>query len=154
MDHSNNFGKSSDDHSGESDSSQTMASPKTGKFLLPLNNNVFQLELSVNFTLLQSIWTVNNVFRLEPISLERIRALEAKLCGVEKELEVARNRTAQENDNGMVHLDATSPNSSGVNDKNQICWDEIETNGFELSSNTAKIRCLVAGWYILSLAVF
>lgn len=41
-----------------------------------------------------------------------------------------------------------------MNRKGQICWSMIDANGFELSEGNFEIRCLVNGWYVLSLAVF
>ncbi|EGZ27192.1 hypothetical protein PHYSODRAFT_467285 [Phytophthora sojae] len=106
------------------------------------------------FTVLQATWTVSYVFQLEHISVERIRALEARLRNAEDELKAARVRSTQETGNGMIYLECTSSENAGMNRKGQICWSMIDANGFELSEGNFEIRCLVNGWYVLSLAVF
>ncbi|KAG6973136.1 hypothetical protein JG688_00003639, partial [Phytophthora aleatoria] len=154
-DSSDDSSSSSDDsdsgYSDECDSNQA-TSGKTFRQLIPLENDAFQLELLVKVTVFQSVWTVSYTFKLEPISLERIHALETKLQGLE-ELQAAQKRSPPRRDKEMVHLDAISTNNASVNDS-QVRWIVIDTNGFELSRSKTEIRCLKAGWYMLSLAVF
>ncbi|ETK90777.1 hypothetical protein L915_05513 [Phytophthora nicotianae] len=90
------------------------------------------------------------MFKLEPISLERIHALEVKIRDLE-ELQLAQKRSPSRRDNQMVHLDAITNNNALVNDGQ---WNVFDTNGFELSDSKTEIRCVKTGWYILSLAVF
>ncbi|KAG7386634.1 hypothetical protein PHYPSEUDO_015418 [Phytophthora pseudosyringae] len=152
----NSWSSSAESDAGSSSSDELSSSEAEGKpehKLIPLKYDAFQLKLSVNFTLLESTWTVNYVFQLEPISLERIRALETKLRDLEEE-QAERKRPQQGSNYQMVHLDATSFNNVGVNCTGLIRWSALETNGFELLPNKAEIRCLQAGWYMLSLAVF
>ncbi|ETM50530.1 hypothetical protein L914_05461 [Phytophthora nicotianae] len=68
------------------------------------------------------------MFKLEPISLERIHALEVKIRDLE-ELQLAQKRSPSRRDNEMVHLDAITNNNALVNDGQ---WNVFDTNGFEL----------------------
>ncbi|KAL3669589.1 hypothetical protein V7S43_004974 [Phytophthora oleae] len=63
--------------------------PRDGEYvrhLLALENGALQLDLSIKFTVPGGSWTVNYKFQLEPFSLERVRALEAKVRDLEEEL--------------------------------------------------------------------
>ncbi|KAL3669591.1 hypothetical protein V7S43_004976 [Phytophthora oleae] len=53
-------------------------SGKIVRNLLALENDALQLDVSIEFTVVGGSWTVNYKFQLEPISRERMRALEAK----------------------------------------------------------------------------
>ncbi|ETI50916.1 hypothetical protein F443_05651 [Phytophthora nicotianae P1569] len=77
------------------------------------------------------------MFKLEPISLERIHALEVKIRDLE-ELQLAQKRSPSRRDNQMVHLDAITNNNALVNDGQ---WNVFDTNGFELSDSKTEIRC-------------
>ncbi|ETN11355.1 hypothetical protein PPTG_10255 [Phytophthora nicotianae INRA-310] len=77
------------------------------------------------------------MFKLEPISLERIHALEVKIRDLE-ELQLAQKRSPSRRDNEMVHLDAITNNNALVNDGQ---WNVFDTNGFELSDSKTEIRC-------------
>ncbi|KAG3013941.1 hypothetical protein PC121_g13725 [Phytophthora cactorum] len=60
---------------------------KIRRKLIPLKADAFQLELAVKIRIFQSAWTAKYLFKLEPVTLDRIDILEAKLHDVEEELE-------------------------------------------------------------------
>ncbi|KAL3669590.1 hypothetical protein V7S43_004975 [Phytophthora oleae] len=118
--YSNDDDDSSDDDSSDDDSDSGDDDRWGGSFsrkivrtLLAMKNDGLQLDLSIKFTVPGGSWTVNYKFHLEAISLERVRALEAKVRDLEEELaaQIARDtnkrspETAEESDGEMVHVD-------------------------------------------------
>ncbi|KAF4044345.1 hypothetical protein GN244_ATG03234 [Phytophthora infestans] len=84
--------------------------------------------------------------------LEKFSLDQTKLCELEQ-LQATWESISSTSNKEMVHMDAISNSNELVID-GQIQWILVETNGFELSEDKTEIRCLKAGWYILSLAVF
>ncbi|KAK1936658.1 hypothetical protein P3T76_010093 [Phytophthora citrophthora] len=60
--------------------------------LFELENDELQLELSIDFIVLGKPCTVIYQFQLQPVSLQRIHTLEAKIRAVEEELAAQKAR--------------------------------------------------------------
>ncbi|KAE9308977.1 hypothetical protein PF008_g20826 [Phytophthora fragariae] len=121
---------------------------------LTFEDDRLQLELPVKINVRQSAWAAKFVFKLEPVSLERIDILEAKLRDVEDELTATKNILNEEKSWRMVYLEASSGNVEKLNDAGVLLWEPIEMEDFELSDDGSEIRFLLAGWYTISLMVF
>ncbi|KAG7390186.1 hypothetical protein PHYPSEUDO_008640 [Phytophthora pseudosyringae] len=78
---------------------------KIRRKLTLLENNVLQLELAVKVRVLDSAWAAKYLFRLNPLALERVDILKAKLRDLEDELAETRKSLVQEDD---LHLTANS----------------------------------------------
>ncbi|KAG1695677.1 hypothetical protein DVH05_019416 [Phytophthora capsici] len=107
-----------DANSDDSDSDdEGFFSGKTVRTLLTLEDGALLLDLSLKFSLVfGGSWAVNYKFHLESISLERIRALEAKLRVFEGNSSKHLVRTTEESDglvvdedSGLVHLKSWNP---------------------------------------------
>ncbi|KAG1695678.1 hypothetical protein DVH05_019417 [Phytophthora capsici] len=79
---------------------------KAERTLLSLENDALQLDLSIRFTLVVGeSWSINYKFQLESISLERIRALEAKVRALEADASKESVGAAEESDGEIVNVD-------------------------------------------------
>ncbi|KAE9343699.1 hypothetical protein PF008_g9548 [Phytophthora fragariae] len=128
--------------------------PEKNRRKLTFVHDTLQLELSVKVNVRQFAWAAKFVFKLEPVSLERIDILEAKLRDVVDELTATKRLLEEENKWKMVYLEASSINVEKLNEAGQLLWRPIETDDFELSDDGSDICFLVAGWYNMSLKVF
>ncbi|ETN14620.1 hypothetical protein PPTG_07626 [Phytophthora nicotianae INRA-310] len=156
---------------------------KIRRKLTPLKDYKFQLELAVKIRIFQSAWTAKYLFQLEPVTLDRIDILEAKLRDIEYELEKTKNNLDDEKrgreiveeelnemkdkladlekaivktNNPKAHerLKAASRNVAELNDKGQLQWNSVKGLGFEPSSGGYGVRVLVAGWYMVNATVY
>lgn len=100
----------------------------------------------------RSAWNAKYAFRLEPLSLDRVGILEAKLRDVQEELEQTKQSLAEEKAKKVIHLSAASKNVPKLKGSS-LEWI-IDNEFFTLANEENSICFLVAGWYVISLKVF
>ncbi|KAG6620077.1 uncharacterized protein IUM83_05687 [Phytophthora cinnamomi] len=151
---------------------------KIQRTLIELEGDELKLELLVEVRALASAWLAKYVFLLNPVSLDRVDIVEAKLRDakehltmtetklrdVEKQLArtVTKLRDMEENlamcakclrYQDVVHLRACSNNVEKLNDNGLVIWNDKKYENFELTSERDGIIIVVPGWYILNLKV-
>ncbi|EEY67312.1 uncharacterized protein PITG_04315 [Phytophthora infestans T30-4] len=168
----------------EDDDAKAPLNPaKIRRKLTPLKDDTFQLELTVKIRIFESAWNAKYLFSLEPVTLDRLDILEAKLRDVEEELEKTTNNLSEEkqeranvaeelsevkaklekvesalisvkNSKAVVRLNAASKNVPQLNDKGQLKWSSVTGSGFVSSIDGYGVRVLVAGWYVVHSTVY
>ncbi|KAK1936656.1 hypothetical protein P3T76_010091 [Phytophthora citrophthora] len=95
----------SEDYDDDDDDDDDDFSGKAVRTLLTLENGMLQLDLLIKFKVIAGRWwTVNYKFQLETVSLERIRALEAKIRALEVDASKRSLGAAEESDGEMVDV--------------------------------------------------
>ncbi|KAE8905665.1 hypothetical protein PF005_g654 [Phytophthora fragariae] len=140
------------DGDSEQEATEELDPGKIRRNLTPLEGDALRLELTVKIRIFRSAWNAKYIFRLEPVSLDRIDILEAKLRDVQEELEETKKSLAEEKVKKVIHLSATSENVAKLKGTSLV-WI-AESDYFTLAKEESSICFLVAGWYIISLKVY
>ncbi|KAE9026026.1 hypothetical protein PR002_g11029 [Phytophthora rubi] len=140
------------DGDSEQEATEELDPGKIRRNLTPLEGDALRLELTVKIRIFRSAWNAKYIFRLEPVSLDRIDILEAKLRDVQEELEETKKSLAEEKVKKVINLSATSENVAKLKGTSLV-WI-AESDYFTLAKEESSICFLVAGWYIISLKVY
>ncbi|OWZ14712.1 hypothetical protein PHMEG_00011767 [Phytophthora megakarya] len=174
---------STEDNSSSQEDIQPLDPRRIRRKLTPLEDDIFQLELFVKIRIFQSAWTAKYMFEMEPVVLDRVDILEAKLRDVEDELvttkkileEEKRERVKVEDNlnevvtkveemkedlsnvkqaKPFIYIHGISENVQQLKEKGLLRWTSVEGNAFVSSSDGAGMRALLAGWYAFNLTVY
>ncbi|KAG2913746.1 hypothetical protein JG687_00009372 [Phytophthora cactorum] len=124
------------------------------RVLIELEGDALELELMVKIRALSSTWIAKYMFQLKPYSVERVDIVEAKLRGVEEELERTKSAWLIKKAKEVVHLASFSRNMDNLNDNGEIIWNDLKCVNFKPNNERNGIIFLVGGWYIVNSTVY
>ncbi|RLN67783.1 hypothetical protein BBJ28_00001067 [Nothophytophthora sp. Chile5] len=111
--------------------------------LTPLSDDKLRLEMSANIRMLQSVRRVTYTLELQPVAMERIDILEAKLRDLQEALEASRETI-------WLHHESEGDLSESLE---KILWKPLDSESFKVVEDQTAVQWLLSGVYSIGVVV-
>ncbi|ETM00535.1 hypothetical protein L917_02746 [Phytophthora nicotianae] len=123
------------------------SSSESQRKLISLKDDHLQVEMCIKIRLLLSVHEIKYVFKLQPVTVDRVDILEAKLKDQQEELEKLRGQGGQR-ERAFVHAERVTWGNAL-----KLQWESINSENFSLGSDVISIIFRTPGLYTISVLV-